>query len=203
MISGAAPKARLKLLASAIVALAMALATASRAAETPWGLSQLIPLLLQETKSSVNFSEERHLAFLTEPVVLEGRLSFEPSGRLERLVLSPKRERMIIDGRLLIIETNAKDPPIRVLLSDHPPLEAFVVALRSLLAGDQGALEQIYDTNLAGGQASWQLRLTPHAPQLSEAVVVVQIKGAADTIESIEVVETGGNRSVITLGEKK
>ena len=32
--------------------------------------------------------------------------------------------------------------------------------------------------------------------------VALTESGAADTIESIEVVETGGNRSVITLGEK-
>jgi len=185
-----------------MLALATLFTTAGRAAETPWDLSALAGMLAQETKSSVDFSEERHLAFLTEPVVLEGRLSFEPSGRLERLVLRPKRERMVIEGRLLIIETNAKDPPIRVLLSDHPPLEAFVVALRALLAGDQEALEQVFDTALAGEPADWLLRLTPRAPQLRAAVEVILISGSMDTIESIEVLETGGNRSIITLGEK-
>ena len=97
-------------------------------------MTELLSQLRQETIATVDFVEERYLSYLTEPVIIEGQLTYRTDGRLERQVSRPKREKMTIEGRLLIIEQNAKDPPIRVLLSDHPPLQAFVAALRALLS---------------------------------------------------------------------
>jgi outer membrane lipoprotein-sorting protein len=155
--------------------------------------------LAQDSASTVGFSEVRRLNYLTEPLHLEGTLTFEPPARLERLVLRPTRERMIVDGDVLTIEASRNTPPARVLLSDHPALDGFITALRSVLAGDQGTLERIYAIELEGGEAAWSLRLTPKSERMREAVSEVRIAGAGREITTVEVIETGGDRSVITI----
>ncbi len=139
---------------------------------------------------------------MTEPLFLEGTLSYAPPGRLEKLVLRPKWERMIVDGDLLTIEHSPDKPPIRVLLSDHPTLAALITALRAVLAGDQGALEHIYATALEGTEDSWLLRLTPRSRKLREAVSEVHIAGSASRIGTIEIREAGGDRSIFTISGK-
>ena len=106
---------------------------------------------------------------------------------------------MIVDGDVLTIEASRNTPPARLLLSDHPALDAFITALRSVLAGDQGTLERIYGIALEGGEASWSLRLTPKSARLRAVVSEVRIDGAGHDIATVEVIETGGDRSVITI----
>jgi outer membrane lipoprotein-sorting protein len=182
--------------------LVLAFPAAGPAAEGPLSLPRLIAGLARETSTTVRFSEERRLQYLTEPLFLEGTLSFEPPGRLEKQVLRPKREKMIVDGNLLIIESNRENPPVRVLLSDHPVLDAFVIAFRAILKGDHETLERIYTTALEGGEAAWLLRLTPRARQLREAVSEVRIAGGTTEITSIEVIEVDGDRSIYTISGK-
>ena len=172
------------------------------ASQTPWSLSRLTAALAQDVDSTVRFSEERQLQYLTEPLFLEGTLTFKPPGYLERQVIQPEWQRMIIDGDLVTIEENWKDPPTRVLLSDYPALEAFVVALRSVLAGDQRSLERTYATALEGTEGAWLLSLTPRPQQLRDAVSEIRITGAGSNILSIEVMEAGGDRSIITIHGK-
>jgi outer membrane lipoprotein-sorting protein len=173
----------------------------TRADEHSWTLSDLITGLAQDSPSTVGFSEVRRLQYLTEPLYLEGTLSFEPPARLERLVLRPTRERMIVDGDLLTIEASRNTMPARVMLSDHPALDGFITALRSVLAGDQKTLERIYTIELEGGEASWSLRLTPKSERLRAAVSEVRIDGAGHEIATVEVIETGGDRSMITISK--
>jgi hypothetical protein len=171
----------------------------ARADEHFWTLSRLIAGLAQDQASTMGFSEVRWLQYLTEPLYLEGTLTFQPPDRLERLVLRPIRERMIVDGDVLTIEASRIAPPARVLLSDHPALDGFITALRSVLTGDQGTLERIYTIALEGAEASWLLRLTPKSERLRAAVSEVLIGGAGREITTVEVIETGGDRSVITI----
>ncbi len=177
----------------------MLLPAGVRADEPAWTLSRLIAGLAQDSASTVGFSEVRRLQYLTEPLFLEGTLTFVPPARLERLVLRPIRERMIVDGDVLTIEASRTTLPARVLLSDHPALDGFITALRSVLAGDQGTLERIYTIALEGGEASWSLRLTPKPERLRAAVSEVRIGGTGREITTVEVIETGGDRSVITI----
>jgi len=172
------------------------------ASQTPWSLSRLTAALAQDVGSTVRFSEERQLQYLTEPLFLEGTLTFKPPGYLERQVVQPKWQRMIIDGDLVSIEENWKDPPIRVLLSDYPALEAFVAALRSILAGDQRSLERTYATALEGTEDAWLLSLTPRPQHLRDAVSEVRITGAGGNIQSIEIMESEGDRTIITIHGK-
>lgn len=179
--------------------LAVSLAAPCSAQDAAWSLSRLGAGLARDTPSVVRFSEERLLNYLSEPLLLEGTLSFDPPERLEKQVLRPKKEKITVDGNLVTFETNPKDPPVRVLLSDYPALEAFITALRAALSGDIETLGDIYAIVLDGTEESWSLRLTPRSEALKQAVSEVRMSGSAGRITSIEILETGGDRSIITI----
>ncbi len=175
--------------------------TPGRAQEAPWSLSTLLAALAQHKTVTVRFSEERRLQYLTESIRLEGTLSFEPPDRLEKRVVRPKRERMTVEGNLITIETNPGDPRVRVFLSDYPALGAFVTALRALLSGDATDLERVFQPALAGTEESWSIRLTPRQSAVSDTVREIRISGAGGRIASIDILETGGDRSIIAIHE--
>jgi len=172
---------------------------ASRAAEGPQDLAAVLSALRQDSTATADFVERRSLAYLTEPLVVAGRLTYSPGGRLERQVTRPKPETMIIDGPLLTIEQNPKDPPIRVLLEDYPPLQAFVSALRALLAGDRTALETTFESDFESSGTSWRLTLTPKAVALADAIDAIEVAGKAGSLRSLEIAERNGNRTLVEI----
>ena len=169
------------------------------AAASSWTLAQLTALLARQEAATYRYAEERHLQALTKPLRLRGTLSFDPSGRLEMRTTAPKKERIVIDGRLLSIEANSVDPPLRLLLADYPALEGLVTALRSALAGDHDRLAALFETELTGGQGAWTLKLKPRGKAQRAAIEQIRIHGKAREIGSIEVLEAGGDSSVITI----
>jgi hypothetical protein len=162
-------------------------------------LTALLAALRQDSAATADFTESRSLAYLTEPVIVQGQLTYSPNGRLERLVTQPEHEKMVIEGNLLTIEQNPKDPPIRVLLKDHPPLQAFVAALRALLGGDRAALEASFQSTFAPGGGDWRLTLTPKNPALASAVAKIEAVGQAGSLAGIEIAESNGNHTSVTL----
>lgn len=188
-------------MAQLLLCFALLLPLCARAEEPPYSLSELLEGLARHVSGTVSFSEVRHLSYLTEPLNLEGTLTFEPPARLERLVRSPTRERMVFDGDVLTIHASRTTPPARALLSDYPALDGFITALRAVLAGDQDTLDRIYETSLRGSEASWSLHLAPRPEPLRAALREVNIEGAAHRITRVEVLEAGGDRSTITLHE--
>lgn len=202
MNSGNRRIVRPRVLPGSLLVLLLALAPAvGRAQETPWNLAALVAALAQQKALTVRFSEERRLQYLTEPVRLEGTLSFDPPDRLEKRVLRPKRERMTVEGDLITIETVPGDPKVRVFLSDYPALGAFVTALRALLSGDPADLERVFLPALAGTEEAWSIRLTPRLPEVRGRVSEIHISGAGRRIASIDILETGGDRSIIAIHE--
>lgn len=165
----------------------------------PLSLDRLMDLVRQTEPSAVAFTERRLLQYLTEPILLEGTLSFSPPDRLAREVHRPKRETMVIEGDLLTLRSNWKDPPTRVLLADFPGLDALVTALRSVLAGDAATLERVYEVELDGEEGAWTVTLTPRAADLRSVVRSVVLEGSGASVGAVEVWEAGGDRSVITI----
>lgn len=167
-----------------------------------WDLARLAEVLAGAGFGTYRFSEERYLQVLTEPLHLEGTLSYIEGGLLVRRVTSPRPEIAVIDGNLLSIKTNKADPPIRVLLSDQPVLNALVVALRATLTGDVRLLADHYDADLFGREGDWSLHLTPRAEGIRVAVQEIRLEGSAHQIRTIEILEISGDRSVITISSK-
>jgi hypothetical protein len=75
----------------------------------------------------------------------------------------------------------------------------FVESIRSTLAGDLALLRRLYQVELEGDERKWRLLLKPIDPRMQEVVSEIRIGGSRDWIGSIEFLEPGGDRSVMSV----
>ena len=170
--------------------------------EAEWGVVELMNSLKAVQSSKARFSERRELAILSEPLESSGTLIYRAPGRLEKHTLAPERESMILDGGKLILESAKNEWKKSFALRDHPVIWAFVEAIRSTLAGDLATLRRFYTVKLEGGRSRWQLILEPREQDMKAVVDRIMISGEGAGISRIEILETGGDRSVMTISRE-
>ncbi len=183
----------------AVVALLLALAPVAAQGQD-WNLQSLMQALGGRDAGHARFVEKKYLAVLDRPLEQRGELSYAP-GRLEKLTLSPKRERMLIVGDTLIMEFADRPRPRKLRLQDHPALWGFVESLRATLTGDLATLQRFYAARLEGPREGWTLTLQPRVQAMRAVVEVIRIDGSGGRIERVEVVEALGDRSVMQVFE--
>jgi Outer membrane lipoprotein carrier protein LolA-like len=171
------------------------------ASGTPTGftLAQLMKSLAQRKHGEVPYVEEDDFALLDRPVKSSGVLVYDAPNHLEKRTLQPKRQSLILDGDELTVRRGHRD--YRLQLSEYPQVAPLVDAMRDTLAGNQQALEKVFKVGLTGSAADWKLRLVPLDEDLARKVSRVQITGAHAEIRTVEILEVGGDRSLMRLGE--
>ena len=174
-------------------------ATADDTPSEPWGVNQLMSELGRVQHAKARFVERKHLKVLKTPLESTGTLEYDAPDRLVKRTLEPKPETMTVAGERLVIESQARSRSLR--LGDYPVLGAFVESLRATLNGDLAALERFYRVTLEGGPQRWQLTLTPRDPKMSALIESILIAGRRGRVGRVEVRETRGDRSVMTVLE--
>lgn len=149
--------------------------------------------------SRTRFVETRHLALLTRPLELKGSLTYERPHRLTKHVESPFDELLTVDGETLSLVNRTKGEQRLVSLREQPALRALVESVRATLAGDRAQLERHYRLKFSGARDAWKLQLVPREAQLRGYVESIALSGAGAQLQRIEVLETGGDRSVMTI----
>jgi hypothetical protein len=162
-------------------------------------LGQLMQSLAQRKHGEVPYTEEDYLAILDRPVKSSGVLVYEAPGHLEKRTLRPKRESLILEGDELTVERGRRE--YHMQLSAYPQVAPLVDAVRDTLAGDEQALQKVFEVELSGTQGDWKLELAPRDEELARKVRRVEIAGAGDEIRSVEILQVSGDRSVMTLGQ--
>jgi outer membrane lipoprotein-sorting protein len=196
MISGSSARLR-RLLAALLLAGAALNATAAG----DWGLEQLMQALGQVKTAKAKFVERKYLAMLDTPLELSGTLVYSAPGRLEIYTLRPKPESLVLEQDRLVMENPARNQRRTLDLQEYPVVWAFVESFRSTLAGDLPTLHRFYRTRLEGNEAQWRLTLKPIEPKMQTVVSEIRIEGSRNRIRTIEINETVGNRSVMTMTE--
>ena len=183
--------------ASALLAALCVSHAALAQSDAGWGLTQLMQELGAVKSAHGKFVERKHLAVLSAPLEVSGTLAYTAPDRLEKRTEQPRVERLIVEGNRLTIE----DPRRRrsYALEDNPPVRAFVESIRSTLAGDLDTLDRFYAVRLEGERTAWRLTLKPTEPAMQGLVSEIRIGGRGAWIEAIEILEAGGDRSVMTI----
>ena len=149
--------------------------------------------------SRTRFVETRHLALLTRPLELKGSLTYERPHRLTKHVESPFDELLTVDGEALSLVNRTKGEQRIVSLREQPALGALVESVRATLAGDRAQLERHYRVKFSGARQAWQLQLAPREAQLRAHVESIALSGAGARLQRIEVLESGGDSSVMSI----
>lgn len=163
-------------------------------------LAQLMQGLAQMKSAKGKFVEKKAMAITTVPLEFSGTLAYTAPDRLEKRTLAPRAESMVLEGEKLTLE-NARKQRRVVMLSEYPVIWAFVESIRATLAGDLAGLTRFYKVSLEGSPAGWRLLLLPSDPAMQKVVSEIRISGAKNRVAAVEIIETGGDKSVMTITE--
>lgn len=164
-----------------------------------WNLDALMSEMAAVPASRARFVETRHLAMLTQPLELKGSLSYERPDRLVKHVETPFDELLTVDGEALSLVSKTKGEQRSLSLREQPALRALVESVRATLAGDRAQLERHYRVQFSGRRDAWRLHLVPRATQVRGHVESITLSGAATRPQRVEVLESTGDRSVMTI----
>ena len=166
-----------------------------------WGVKTLMQDLAQVKSAKAKFVERKYLAILTKPLESSGTLIYTAPDRLEKHTLLPKPESMILERDSVTLENKTKNQKRTVMLQDYPVIWAFVESIRSTLAGDLQTLNRFYQVNLEGNPNQWRLLMVPNQRAMQDVVSEIRLGGSKNHIGTIEIIEAGGDRSVMTINE--
>jgi outer membrane lipoprotein-sorting protein len=184
-------------LAALVAAGLLSAAPVAGAAE--WGLQQLMRELGQVKSAKARFVERKDIAILSAPVESSGTLVYTAPDRLEKHTLAPRAESLVLERDRLTLESRALGQRRTFALRDHPEIGAFVESIRATLAGDLAALKRHYEVGLEGPESAWRLTLKPTDAGMRRVVSEIRVEGKRDAIVSIEISETNGDRSLMTI----
>jgi len=196
MISGAVLRARIARAASVLLLASLPAA----AQEEPWDFARLMGELAQVQTSRARYTEVKRVALLQKPLQLSGTLFYERPARLEKRQTLPSREVISVDGDWLTVEREGKTR--RISLQNAPLVAALVESLRATLAGDGAELEQLYKVRVEGTRQRWTLALTPREVEVAGVVKRILIAGSGSRLARLEILEPGGDGSVMTIREE-
>ena len=186
------------LLLGCALAPAAAPVAAAEATSGSGSLDQLLALLATRRHGRVSFTEEQRLAVLDRPLHSSGELLYDAPDRLEKRTLEPRAEDLVLDHGTLIARRGGRS---RVLaLHDYPQAVPILESIRATLAGDRAALERYFTLAYTGSLDHWVLELTPVDPEVARTVQHIGITGERDAVHSVEIRQTDGDTSVLTVG---
>ncbi|MCP9460469.1 MAG: outer membrane lipoprotein carrier protein LolA [Nitrospira sp.] len=167
--------------------------------EIAWTIEQVAASVKERREPSVSFEEATYSSLLTKPLITRGVLRFTPPSRLEKDVREPYRERYVIDGDFVTIESERRNVTKTVSLDEYPGLRWFVDTFRAVLDGDVARLTKEYDAALEGTKRRWILRVRPRDRAGGAPVDFIELSGSEGRINAITVRTADGDRSVMTL----
>jgi hypothetical protein len=183
---------------SAIAALLLSSA-AALSQQAPGDLGELMRQLAERRHGEVSFVEQHFLKLLKRPAESYGELTYDAPDRLEKRTVEPKPETLTLAGNVLTVVRGGHARTVD--LKAYPALSPFIESIRATLAGDLPTLERLFTVDFAGTLARWRLTLTPRDSQVAKAVSQVRIEGTHNTLTTVEIVESDGDRSLMTLRE--
>jgi outer membrane lipoprotein-sorting protein len=174
-----------------------AVALQAAAQEGPWNFAQLMAQLAQVQTSKARYSEVKRVAVLREPLHSSGTLSYARPSTIEKHQVLPYKEVMRVDGDLLTLEREGKTRSL--MLQSASLIATLVESLRATLAGDGAELERLYAVKVEGTRQRWTLSLIPRDFEVAGVVKSIVIVGSGSRVARIEILEPGGDSSVMTI----
>lgn len=167
-----------------------------------WDVDELMRQLATVEHSQGRFVERKYLKVLKQPLEMSGTLSYTRPGQIEKRTLKPKPETLTVVGDTLTLDNSARKQHRVLKLQDYPVLWGFVESIRATLGGDLKALQRFYRVELEGDATRWRLFLAPNDSKMGEVISLIRIEGSQTRVDTIEMQEARGDRSVMKIYEE-
>ena len=172
-------------------------ATPVPAAGAAGALDDVMHALALRRHGQVSFVEQQFLHMLKRPVESYGELIYDAPNHLEKRTIEPRAETLVVDGEVLTVQRGRRNHVLD--LKAYPQILPFIESIRATLAGDRAALERLFRLEFTGSEMRWTLLLTPLDAQLAKTVASIRIDGSRDELSKVEIRQSDGDRSLMTL----
>ncbi len=169
----------------------------SKASEPEWNLTILMDILKRNGSMQAHFIESKHVRMLDAPVESSGELAYLTPHRLEKKVLKPRVESLVLDGDVMSMERGTTKRSLNV--SEYPEIGALVQSMRAALGGDRVAMEKYFVPKLSGTRQRWSLTLTPRQARAVASLREIRLGGDDNYLHTIEVWLADGDWSVMSI----
>jgi outer membrane lipoprotein-sorting protein len=177
-----------------LLACAAALGATAGAADA---LDEVMHSLAQRRHGQVSFVEQQFLSMLKRPVESYGELIYDAPNHLEKRTIEPRPETLVVDGEVVTVQRGRRSHVLD--LKAYPQILPFIESIRATLAGDRASLEKLFRLQFTGSEMRWSLVLTPLEAQLAKTVAQIRIDGSRDELSRVEIRQSDGDRSLMTL----
>lgn len=183
------------LLSLAVAPIALASEPGTAPASTPGTeLDALLHGMASTAGVEVQFREQKEIALLAAPLESRGVIYFVPPDRFARFTLSPGYSSLVIDGETLRYREGRDGDEVD--LTGSLTARVFVDNFIALWSGDRERLEHLYEVELRGGGATWQLNLEPRRRPLSRFIRKIVLSGDATGMKQMLVQNRNGDRTI-------
>jgi hypothetical protein len=161
-------------------------------------IDRLMQALAQRKHGHVSFVEKKFVSVLDRPLESSGELLYDAPDRLEKRTLKPKAQSVVLEGGTITAQRGRHQYVLD--LQQYPQIVPFIESIRATLAGDRPALERVFKLAFDGSFDQWSLELVPLDTKVAGTVKRIRIQGAADRMQTVEITEADGDRSVLMIG---
>ncbi len=160
-------------------------------------LADVLSARAKISESNATYTEERHIHYVTAPVMAAGNLRYRAPDRLEMNVATPKLESFIYQDGVLTVANAGRD----ISVESEALLSALFAALVGTLSGDEARLRDRFDVFFTDTDCNWRMTLVPKPERVRAKVDGIEIAGNNGSIVEILLKLANGDRSVLTIRE--
>jgi len=157
-------------------------------------LQQLSDQLAKPSVIHGNFTQEKHLRALPQPLVSKGTFVLAKDHGLLWLLKTPLQQ----DYRITSQGIARRDANGWQLLPNKSAGAEQNRLFLAVLQGDSSGLQRDFDLQLQGEAQQWKLTLTPRSLLLKQVFTQINIDGGA-LVRTIELLETQGDSTLLRM----
>lgn len=183
------------------IVMTLALALACSAAQAGAPIAKIQSMLAKPSMMCGRFDQTKQLAGMKKPLAAQGRFCVVAGKGVLWRTLKPfpntlrltRDEIVAFQGERVSMRLDAKqEPTVRMINS----------VLFSLLSGELGSLETLFEVDGVAEAAGWKVALKARQPALAKAIGAISLEGNA-YVKTINIAEAGGDHTHIVFSDIK
>jgi len=155
-------------------------------------LESIAQRLTIESRIEGRFRQEKHLAFMQNPIVAEGDFSLSRSEGLTWQVITPVSSLMQVRGREVLLDGER--------VQDHGIGRMMSRLMLGFMEGDLAGVTGLFDVQIENPEQEWRIQLEPKAERLKRVFDRIDLSGDS-YLRQIDLHEADGNSTRISFSE--
>lgn len=181
--------------------LSLSLLLACTAVQGAAPIAKIQALLAKPSMMCGRFDQTKQLAGMKKPLASQGRFCVVAGkGVLWRTIKPfPNTLRLTKDE---IVHFQGERVAMRLDAKQEPTVRMINSVLFSMLSGDLGQLETLFEVDGSADAGSWKVALKARQPALAKAIGAIALEGGA-YVKTINIDEASGDHTVIVFSDIK